>query len=313
MSIPITDPQQINFLINSVDNWYHKMELYPEIVTPGIRDCDDVLSILDSLGLPKDCQSIRVLDIGCRDGFFSFEMEARGAEVIAIDYAGVDVTGFSVASKIKNSKVKYFTENVYQLDPKKYGFFDVVLFLGVLYHLRHPMFALDQIRKLIKPDGLLLIETQIATNYELQKIDAPAWQFYPGMELKNEATNKWAPNISGLKAVVDEAQFRILDDKVYNDRAYLIAKAETDHKKEYFRQLDISTDLFNTEFVNKKQLQIAQTQIEELKNVITAMESSKLWKLRRWWFALKKKINQGAEDQIYQKYLSSVNKKDSPK
>lgn len=247
MNNPITDPQQIKLLIDSVDNWYHKIELAPGIVTPGIRDCNAVLSTLNLLGLPKNCQSLRVLDIGCRDGFFAFEMEARGAEVIAIDYAGVDVTGFSVVSQIKNSKVKYFTDNVYKLDPKKYGVFDIVLFLGVLYHLRNPMLALDQIQQLIKPDGLLLVETQIATNPKLLKINVPAWQFYPGKDLNNDATNKWAPNISGFKAIIEETQFKILNDAVYDDRAYIIAKAEKDLEKEYYSKLDSSTGLIDKE------------------------------------------------------------------
>lgn len=249
MSSTITDPQQIKLLIDSVENWYHQIELAPGIVTPGIRDCNGMLATLNSLGLPQDCRSLRVLDIGCRDGFFAFEMEARGAEVVAIDYAGVDVTGFSVVSQIKNSKIKYFTENVYALDPKKYGVFDIVLFLGVLYHLRNPMLALDQIQQLMKPDGLLLVETQISTNPQLLAMDVPAWQFYPGTNLNNDATNKWAPNIAGFKATVEEAQFRILDEATDSKRAYVIAKVEKDHEKDYFRQLDSSTNLFNKQQV----------------------------------------------------------------
>ncbi|MEM9271509.1 MAG: class I SAM-dependent methyltransferase [Cyanobacteria bacterium P01_F01_bin.143] len=242
MGTPIKDPLQVQSLIESVNHWYHKIELAPGIFTPGVRDCNDVLSTLDSLGLPKNCESFRVLDIGCRDGFFSFEMEARGAEVVAIDYMEVDITGFSVVSQVKNSNVKYFTDNVYNLNPRKYGSFDVILFLGVLYHLRNPMLALDQIRQIIKPDGLLLIETQIATNFilrQLSRINVPVWQFYPGKSLNEDATNKWAPNISGLRAVVEETQFTILKDTIdSNNRAFIIAKAEKNQEKEYFKQLD---------------------------------------------------------------------------
>lgn len=245
MKSQITDPQKIQSLVNSVNDWYHVIDLAPGILTPGIRDCKAVLNKLDSLGLPKDCKSLRVLDIGCRDGFFSFEMEHRGAEVIGVDYADIDVTGFSVVSQIKNSQATYITDNVYELNPKKYGFFDIVLFLGVLYHLRNPMLALDKIQKLIKPDGLLFIETQITTNSILKKIDSPVWEFYPGATLNNDATNKWASNMSGFQAVVEEAQFKVTDSLIEDNRAYITAKAQKGGDKEYFRQLDYGVGLFN--------------------------------------------------------------------
>ena len=245
MKSQITDPQQIQSLVNSVDKWYHAIEVAPGIFTPGVRNCQVVLDRLDSLGLPQDCQSLRVLDIGCRDGFFSFEMENRGAEVVAIDYADVNITGFSVVSQIKNSQIKYVTDNVYQLNSSKYGFFDIVLFLGVLYHLRNPLLALDKIQKIIKPDGLLFVETEITTNFILGKINTPVWQFYPGASLNNDATNKWAPNRSGLKAVVEEAQFKVINDLIDNNRAYIAAKAEQESEKEYFRQLDSSANLLD--------------------------------------------------------------------
>ena len=77
----IKDNQQIVDLIRNVEFWYHQIELAPGIVTPGVNDSPAVLRNLEALGLPDDCSGLRVLDIGCRDGFFSFAMEARGANV----------------------------------------------------------------------------------------------------------------------------------------------------------------------------------------------------------------------------------------
>ena len=70
----ITDPEQIASLIQSVRFWYHQIELAPGIITPGKNASSKVLENLDSLGLPKDAKGLRVLDIGCRDGYFAFEL-----------------------------------------------------------------------------------------------------------------------------------------------------------------------------------------------------------------------------------------------
>jgi len=123
-----------------------------------------MLKKLDDLGLPKNAASLPVLDIGCRDGFFAFEMERRGAEVTGIDYAAPDITGFNVAAEILDSKVNYLVANVYDLSPETHGTFDVVLFLGVLYHLRNPIQGFDAILRVLKKGGLLFVETQLSTD-----------------------------------------------------------------------------------------------------------------------------------------------------
>ena len=150
----ITDPATIHSLIARRNHWYHRIELAPGIVTPGSSDSPSGLKVLDSLGLPADCTGLRILDIGCRDGYYAFEMEKRGAEVVGIDHVAPTRTGFHIASTILDSRVTYLVENVYDLSPHKHGHFDVVLFLGVLYHLRNPMLALDQVRSVLKLDGL---------------------------------------------------------------------------------------------------------------------------------------------------------------
>ena len=244
MNDRITDQKRIYSLMGSVEHWYHQIEFAPGIVTPGINNSSSVLNKLDALGLPQNCSALRVLDIGCRDGFFAFEMEKRGAQVIGIDYAAPDITGFSVASQILGSKVTYVVENVYDLAPEKYGRFDLVLFLGVLYHLRNPMLALDQIRKVIEPDGLLFVESQLSTNRTLNSLNVPVWQFYPRNTLNDDETNKWAPNLVGLESVVEEAEFKILESFSDCNRGHVKAQAVVDSRQEFFRELDSSRGLY---------------------------------------------------------------------
>src|SRR5205085_3065443 len=141
--------------IGSAKYWYHRIPIRPGIVTPGVNDAEATLAVLDP---PDDCTGLRVLDLGARDGFFSFAFERRGAEVVAVDYVPADQTGFAIAAELLGSKVTYLHENVYNLTPEKHGTFDVVLCLGLLYHLPDPMRALHLMRALCR--DRFYLETQ---------------------------------------------------------------------------------------------------------------------------------------------------------
>jgi len=248
------NPEAVKAMIADHKNWYHRIEVMPGVVTPGIHDSTTALNHLDQLGLPRNCSGLRVLDIGCRDGFFSFEMERRGAEVVGMDYVNPTNTGFSLASKLLGSKVNYLIENVNNISgcAGKIGSCDIVLFLGVLYHLRNPLAALDEIHSVTKPGTLLFLETQLLdrafmlgdgsfTSLEElspQLSEVPIMQFYPRDALSGDATSKWAPNMTGLKRMLEEAQFEVLDSKIYSSRGYVKAKAVNDPYLEQFRQMD---------------------------------------------------------------------------
>ena len=240
----ITDAEVIREKIARHTTWYHRIELAPGVVTPGTHNSPQALKDLDELGLPKNGKGLRVLDVGCRDGFFTFEMERRGAEVVAVDYATPESTGFPIASEILGSKAPYRVRNVYNLDPAEEGLYDVVLLLGVVYHLRNPMLALDRVRSVTKPGGLLFVESQVATQWTLWLTRTPVWQFYPRNSLKGDATNKWVPNLAGLKAAVAEAQFEVINSRPSRQRGYVVGRAVSDPYWEYIRTLDSSEGLF---------------------------------------------------------------------
>ena len=228
-------------MIAECESWYHQIVLCPDVVTPGVHQSDLGLSYLDDLGLPLDCSGMSVLDIGCRDGFYAFEMERRGAEVIGMDYIGPHLSGFLIAKKILDSRVRHLTKNVYGLDPEMQGHQDIVLFLGVLYHLRNPILALDRIRRVVKPGGLLFVETQLAATPQVHKSRVPLWQFFPRSALRKDGTNMWAPNLEGLVAVLEECQFQVLATAIHGDRCYVRAQAINDPELEYFRKFDSSS------------------------------------------------------------------------
>jgi 2-polyprenyl-3-methyl-5-hydroxy-6-metoxy-1,4-benzoquinol methylase len=124
--------------------WFHRMELAPDLVTPGWSD--PKTEKLPFFGLPEDMRGMRVLDIGCAEGFFSFEAERRGAkEVIGIDSFPDSVRRFNICRNAYQSKATAFLCNVYDLNVRAFGTFDMVFFFGVLYHLRNPILALEKI------------------------------------------------------------------------------------------------------------------------------------------------------------------------
>ena len=107
---------------------------------------------LDVLQIPRDLSGRSVLDVGAWDGFFSFEAERRGAaRVVAADcfaWQGEnwsDKSGFELARRALNSGVEDVDIDVMDLGPHQVGTFDLVLFLGVLYHMRHPLLALERL------------------------------------------------------------------------------------------------------------------------------------------------------------------------
>lgn len=176
--------------------WFHRIPLGNGVMTPGL---DDTQAKLRRLKLPQDLSGKSVLDIGAWDGFFSFEAERRGASrVVAVDsycWSGDgwgSKAGFELARRALNSKVEDREMEVLDLAPENVGTFDVVLFCGVLYHMRHPLLALEKVSAITKHH--LILETKV----DLLTWKTPAMAFYLGSELNNDPTNWWAPNIPAL-------------------------------------------------------------------------------------------------------------------
>ena len=235
--------------ISSHKSWYHQIEIAPGIITPGVINCSETLNHLD---LPNSLEGKRVLDIGAADGFFSFEAEKRGAkEVIAIDYLQPDNYGFSIAAELLNSRVIYLVENIYNLSLKKYGYFDIIFFLGVIYHLPDPMLALRIIRKLCKSSTLMILESYVIDNRflisdnQFSSLDKtspylkqiPIMQFYPADILHKDYTNYWMPNTICMRQMLIESNYDILREKTLGDRVIFICKTSNDEKRQYYIDL----------------------------------------------------------------------------
>jgi len=196
--------EEIASKVATVPYWGHSIQLPFGIVTPGkvMRNLDTI----KCLQLPQQLTGKSVLDIGAWDGYYSFECEKRGACVLAIDnlnrlkkddeicFQSQGNRGFEVAKEILGSKVEFREMDVYQIDKDLIGRFDIVLFLGVLYHLKHPLLALEKIAQVVEKE--IYIETEfIRTPF----INRPIVEYLEHCYLNEDPTNHCRPNASWLK------------------------------------------------------------------------------------------------------------------
>jgi tRNA (mo5U34)-methyltransferase len=185
--------------------WFHQIKLAKGLVTPGT---DESAAKLRRLHLPESFAGRSVLDIGAFDGFFSFDAEQRGAaEVLAIDSFIWDQTGpgfgkkgFELARKVLKSKVRDLRLEVMDIGVETVGMHDVVLFLGVFYHLEDPILALRKIASVTRE--MLVLETE--TMFTL--LNRPEMFYTPGY--LGDITNQWFPTPALVRDMLKNVGFR---------------------------------------------------------------------------------------------------------
>lgn len=222
--------------------WCHSIDLGNGIITPGLSKTKH----LSDHELPN-VTGKSVLDIGAWDGLNSFLAERKGASrVVALDhYAwGVDMAkrniywneskqlgkfpdyrldqtefwddslpgkaGFDLAREVLSSNVESEVGDFMKIDPKTVGTFDVVLFLGVLYHLREPLTALERVRELTS--GVAVIETSAISIGNAE--NSSLLRFYAGDELDGDYSNYFGPSATALAGMARAAGFSRTEVKV---------------------------------------------------------------------------------------------------
>lgn len=175
--------------------WHQRWELVDGVMTPGVHAIDVLFELG---GVPSDLRGKRVLDIGTSNGGAAFQMERWGAErVVAVDIYPPDWFGFDRLSRFLGSNVEYLQGSVYDLERLVGGErFDYVLFWGVLYHLRHPLLALDQVRSVVARNGLVDIETAISDDFLGDRAELPVARFYRRDELARDGSNWFSPTVA---------------------------------------------------------------------------------------------------------------------
>lgn len=212
--------------------WFHSFELRPGLVTLGRTPRTDARMLLSTLyTLPEDLSGLTALDVGALDGPYAFELERRGAQVTALDIQHPDVSGFNIAKEVLCSRVEYVQGNVYEAARLLAGRqFDVITYLGVWYHLKHPVRAFEQLHAVLKDSGLLLIEGEFLHHYAeapgrspqslrreakaLGKSELPVSLFY-GEGWRGDPTSWVIPNLACLKQWLSAASLELEDHRTW--------------------------------------------------------------------------------------------------
>src|SRR4051794_14178111 len=179
--------------------FWHSFELPDGSRIEGVHDLDAQKRRIAQFPIPQDLRGKRVLDVGAWDGWFSFEMERRGAEVVAIDRW--ENPRFYEIRRLLGSKVDYRELDVYDLRPDEIGMFDIVLFLGVLYHVKHPLLALERVCSVTR--DMAIVESFVLHEPGDRKI----LEFFEHDELGGEFDCWFGPTVSALAALCRTAGF----------------------------------------------------------------------------------------------------------
>ena len=205
--------------------WYHNM-VFASGVMSNPENADYPASrwrVLDQV-IPKDLSGKSVLDIGCNSGFFSLEMKKRGSErVVGVDIMPHLLAEARFASHWFNLPLELYECGAYDVRSLDISF-DVIVFIGVLYHLKHPLYALEQIASICKdtmyfqsvvrgPGG----DVNPADDYPVNEVavfDQPAWPklYFIEKKFNGDESNWWFATRSCLKAMLRTAGFRTVED-----------------------------------------------------------------------------------------------------
>jgi len=237
------EAHDLRLKVAAVPYWWHSIDLGFGVSTPGAKTAEFLAGESASLDLP-DLNGKSVLDIGAWDGFYSFLAEERGAARVvacdsvawALDQAAKDryraeckrrrvpmesfdrvpelmrfdvlpgKRGFDLARTARRSGVDTIVQDYMTLTPEAAGTFDVVFYLGVLYHMEDPLAALRRVRALTKPGGVTIIETEAIALGGFER-RAFAEFFSPDGKLFDDPTNFWSPNVPCLAGLCETAGF----------------------------------------------------------------------------------------------------------
>lgn len=193
MVYPDLSAAQVNEYRRRVEQekWFHSMNLGNGLVTAGAASVQALDVRIEALCLPESLAGMSFLDIGAWDGFYSFEAEQRqAARVLATDslcWAGKKKQTFLLAREILRSKVEDMDIDIMDISPQSVGLFDIVLFSGVLYHMRDPIKALSNAASVTR--RLLVVESAVG----FEHIAEPVMGYLPRVP-GNEPSNFWRPN-----------------------------------------------------------------------------------------------------------------------
>lgn len=216
--------EQIQENVKKLGKWFHNIDLNGVKTAPDhfLGDYPNIKFQNFADALPKDLTGKSVLDIGCNGGFYSIEMKRRGAaRVLGIDSDDRYLAQARYAAEVLGADIEFRNMSVYDVGSLGEKF-DVVIFMGVLYHLRHPLLALDLLYDTVVKDILVFQSMQrgsqqvadVKADYDFWQTDIFEQHDFPQMyfiehRYSQDPTNWWIPNRSGMEAMLRSAGFTI--------------------------------------------------------------------------------------------------------
>lgn len=237
--------EELQAAVDAVPYWYHRIELPHGIVTPGWAPLD-----ASAYRIPDDLNGKRVLDVGAWDGYWTFEAVRRGAShAVAFEDFSDTIGGctnadrserwksFCVCAKALGftsgngvllshdgkSTIEFLHRDIQQ--PNKYicEFTNVFAF-GLLYHLQHPLLALQNMREMMVPGGTIHIETAILDGcmsvyggHGYMGAET-CFEFYPGAEYGRNPSNWWVGTLRAWCGLVEAAGFTSIESWKLTDK-----------------------------------------------------------------------------------------------
>ena len=237
----MTEKHDLATRIAELGPWFHNMQLQGITTAPEhfLGDYPAVKFAHFRSAIPHDLTGKSVLDIGCNGGFYSLEMKRRGARrVLGIDTDEHYLRQARFAAEVEHLDIEFLRMPVWDIAALGEAF-DLVIFMGVLYHLRHPLLALDLIHEHVAKD-LFLFQSMQRGSRELAEVkedydfnepppfDQPGYPLLHFIEQRysHDETNWWVPNRACVEAMLRSSGFTIEshpEDEVYVCRRHQIA------------------------------------------------------------------------------------------
>ena len=246
----ILTEKQIQQRVAELGEWFHNLNLRGVQTAPNhfLGDYPRVKWQNFASAIPEYLAGKSVLDVGCNGGFYSIEMKRRGADrVVAIDTDEKYLAQARFAAKVSNVEVEFRQLSVYRVADLREQF-DLVLFMGVLYHLRHPLLALELLHEHVVGD-LLVTQSLLRGSQESINVpaDFPFWEdeifdrdefprmYFVENRFANDPTNWWIPNRACFEAMLRSAGFEILDHP--EDEVFICRRREVTGPLNYAKEL----------------------------------------------------------------------------